>query len=151
GLNWCVTNNVRILSMSLGLTGWNPFWLTLMDRLREQNILPIIAVGNEGPGTSRSPGNYPNVLSVGAVDQHLKVADFSSSEVFQRDENPLVPLVVAPGVGIPSCVPQGKYLEMDGTSIATPHVAGVAALLMQALPDSPVDDIEQAILQNTTV
>jgi subtilisin family serine protease len=57
------------------------------------------------------------------------------------------PDVVAPGVGIISAKPGGGYQSMDGTSTATPHVAGVAALLWQAKPDATVDQIELAIRQ----
>jgi subtilisin len=106
------------------------------------------AVGNEGPLTSRSPGNYDTVLSVGAMDEAGKVASFSSSQKFNRPADPLVPDLVAPGVGILSCIPGGKFAEMDGTSMATPHVAGLAALLRQASPNSSVGQIEQAILDS---
>src|SRR5204863_1085458 len=99
------------------------------------------AVGNEGPNTSRSPGNYANVLSIGAMDDRDRVADFSSSQRFQRDTNPLVPDLVGPGVGVLSCIPNNGYAEMDGSSMATPHIAGLAALLLQASPDATADQL----------
>ena len=105
----------------------------------------MFAVGNEGPGTSRSPGNYDDVLSVGAIDKNLLVADFSSSQKFTRPKNPLVPQLVAPGVGVISAKPGGGYQEMDGTSMATPHIAGLAALLMSAKPTKTADEVEKAI------
>jgi len=146
GMDWVIGEGVRIMSMSLGLRGFTPAFQTVIDSLRAANVLPVIAVGNEGPNTSRSPGNYANVLSVGAMDARGQVADFSGSEQFARTLNPLCPALVAPGVEILSCVPGGKYKTMDGSSMATPHVAGLAALLLQAKPSATADELERAIV-----
>jgi len=86
------------------------------------------------------------VLSIGAIDPAGGVADFSGSQKFNREADPLVPDLVAPGVKVLSCIPRNRYAEMDGTSMATPHVAGLAALLLQAKPDATADQLEQAIL-----
>jgi Subtilase family len=88
------------------------------------DVLPVIAVGNEGPNTSRSPGNYASVLSVGAVGANDEVPDCSSSRQFVRFDSPLCPDVVAPGVHILSSVPDGTYKIMNGSSMATPHRFG---------------------------
>jgi subtilisin len=146
GMEWIVEQRVRILSMSLGLRGFTPAFQVIVDALRRQNVLPVIAVGNEGPRNSRSPGNYHNVLSVGAIDAGDRVADFSCSQNFDRPDDPLVPDIVGPGVAILSSVP-GGFAEMDGTSMATPHIAGLAALLLQAKPNATTNDLEQAILK----
>jgi subtilisin len=146
GMDWVIGEGVRIMSMSLGLRGYTPAFQSVIDALRAANVLPVIAVGNEGPLTSRSPGNYANVLSIGAIDSNDQVADFSSSQQFDRPVNPLCPSVVAPGVDILSCVPGGKYKIMDGTSMATPHIAGLAALLLQAQPTASANDLEKAII-----
>ena len=65
GMDWLIGEGVHIMSMSLGLRGFTPAFQAVIDALRAANVLPVIAVGNEGPNTSRSPGNYANVLSVG--------------------------------------------------------------------------------------
>ena len=116
--------------------------------LRDSGVLPVIAVGNEGPGTSRSPGNYPRSVSVGAHDRNGVVADFSSSQRFVRRSQPLVPDVVAPGVDVISAAPGGKWRSMDGSSMAVPHVAGLAALLLQAEPTATVARLERAIFKS---
>jgi subtilisin len=134
-----------ILSMSLGFRGWLDDFLLITDALRARNILPVFAVGNEGPGTSRSPGNYRQALSVGAVGHGLVVASFSSSQRLARRLDPIVPDLVAPGVGVVSARPGGGWRSMDGSSMATPHVAGLAALLLQARPEATADQLEQAI------
>jgi subtilisin len=148
GMDWIVEQQVRIMSMSLGLRGYTPAFEVLMAALRSANVLPIIAVGNEFANTSRSPGNYDNVLSIGAIGEDDKVADFSGSQRFNRTTDPLVPDLVAPGVDVLSCVPGGRYGKMSGTSMATPHVAGLAALLLQARPNATALQLETAILQS---
>src|SRR6266487_1140446 len=134
-----------VLSMSLGFRGWWDDFLLITDALRARNILPVFAVGNEGAGTSRSPGNYQQALSVGAMDRGLVVAYFSSSQRLARRLDPIVPDLIAPGVGVVSARPGGGWRAMDGSSMATPHVAGLAALLLQARPAATADQLEQAI------
>ncbi|WP_441233471.1 S8 family peptidase [Bradyrhizobium sp. 930_D9_N1_4] len=151
GMDWVVGSGCRILSMSLGLRGFTPAFQAVIDSLRAANVLPVIAAGNEGALTSRSPGNYANVLSIGAMDVKNKVADFSSSQRFNRPINPLCPALAGPGVAITSCVPGNLYETMDGTSMATPHIAGLAALLLQARPDATANQLEQAIVGSCTL
>jgi subtilisin family serine protease len=146
-MDWVVGLKVRALSMSLGLPGYREDFRVLTQRLRALNILPVFAVGNEGPGTSRYPGNYPEALSVGAFASDNTVADFSSSERFNRPYDPLVPDLVGPGVDVLSCIPGNKYAQMSGTSMATPHIAGLAALLFQANPGATADQVEAEIFR----
>jgi subtilisin len=148
GLDWLVGLNARIVSMSLGYAGYTPVFTRLIQILASRNILPVFAIGNEGPNTSRSPGNYPESMAVGAIDQAGHTATFSGSQQFPRRANPNKPDCVAPGVGIISAKPGGDWQEMDGTSMATPHVAGLAALLLEAKPSATAAEIEEAILNS---
>ncbi|MBD2772688.1 S8 family serine peptidase [Iningainema tapete] len=158
GISWAIEKGADIINMSLGLYYYEPMFAEVLDILIEQyGILPVVAIGNENHGNTSSPGNIHNAFSVGAVEKlpqnKVDVAFFSSgaSLVFPEQEpNKLVtkPDVVAPGVQVYSCIPPTKtpdgtyaYNYMDGTSMATPHVAGVAALLMAANPTAPVTDI----------
>lgn len=150
GMEWILEQNVRILNMSLGLRGFTPFFLAVTQRLRDRGVLPVFAIGNEGPGSSRSPGNYAEALSVGAMDKNNRVADFSSSITFARPAEPNQPNIVAPGVDVISAKPGGGVQSMSGSSMATPHVAGVASLLFQAKPDASVAQIEEAIQTTCT-
>lgn len=148
GMDWVVGQGARVLSMSLGLRGFTDDFEVLTQILRDNGVLPVFAVGNEGPGTSRSPGNYSTALSVGAMDTGRLIASFSSSQEFVRPDDPIVPDLVAPGVDVVSAMPGGGFQLMNGTSMATPHVAGLAALLLQAKADAKVDQLEQALFES---
>jgi subtilisin family serine protease len=148
GLEWTIEQGVRVLSLSLGIRGYTPFAVEIVRRLREAGVLLVAAIGNEGAGTSRSPANYPEALSVGAVNRQGAVASFSSSMRFEREVEPTAPDVVAPGVGILSLRPGSGRALMDGTSMAAPHVAGLAALLFSAKPEATVAEVEAAIVSS---
>lgn len=148
GMNWAVGHRIRVLSMSLGLIGYADSFLYLTRILRARGVLPVFAVGNEGAGTSRYPGNYAEALSVGALGVHGNVCDFSGSQHFERALDPTVPDLLAPGEDVVSCVPNNDYMIMSGSSMAAPHLTDLAALLMQARPGKTIDDIEQAIFRS---
>lgn len=158
GLSWTVEKGADIVNMSLGFTYYEPLFAEVFNILLEEyDILPVVAIGNENHGNCSSPGNAYNAFSVGAVEKvpggKVNVAFFSSgaSLVFPGDPHKDMvtkPDMVAPGVQVYSCIPPEKrsdgtyeYTYMDGTSMAAPHVAGVAALLMAAHPDTPAKDI----------
>jgi len=162
GISWAVENGADIINMSLGFSYYEPLFDEILSMLiNNYGVLPVVAIGNENHGNCSSPGNACHALAVGAVEKmptnDLNVAFFSSgaSLVFPgKEPNALVtkPDVTAPGVQVFSCVPPTKqpdgtyeYTYMDGTSMATPHVAGVAALLMAAKPDAPVTDVIQVL------
>lgn len=145
GMDWAIGQGVRILSMSLGFSGWWTDFLPLVRIIRARGILPVFAVGNEYASSSRSPGNYPQALSVGACNEQMEVCDFSSSQFFKRKKDSIVPDLVAPGNDVISAKPGGGYQMMSGTSMATPHIAGLAALLWEAKPDASAAQIEKAI------
>ncbi len=145
GMNWSVGRGIKVLSMSLGFPGWWVDFLGLTRILRARGVLPVFAVGNDFAGTSRSPGNYWQSLSVGACNEKLEVSEFSSSQLFKRKRDSIVPDLVAPGEGVISAKPGGDYQMMSGTSMATPHIAGLAALLWEAKPNATVNQIEKAI------
>jgi subtilisin family serine protease len=162
GISWAVENGADIINMSLGFEYYEPKFAEIFKMLIEQfGVLPVAAIGNENYGNSSSPGNAADALSVGAVEKlsagKVDVTFFSSgaSLVFPGEgEGSLVtkPDVVAPGVHVYSSIPPAKrhdgvyeYAYFDGTSMATPHVSGVAALLMAAKPNAPVSEIMKVL------
>ncbi|GAB3951861.1 hypothetical protein GCM10027614_54590 [Micromonospora vulcania] len=98
-------------------------------------IFVVAAAGNTGPWCASiddPPAPYPDVLTVGAVDAQRRVAEFSSRGPVAGGPNK--PDVLAPGVNVVSAMPGGGYSALDGTSMATPQVAGVVALMWSANP-----------------
>ena len=91
----------------------------------------------------------PGVLSVGAVNNTGKLADFSRRGPSQWKNAGIKPDLVAPGVQIRSALPGGKYASWDGTSGAAPHVSGLAALVLQANPQLSVNELEAILKSNT--
>jgi subtilisin family serine protease len=151
GMDWAIGNKIKILNLSVGLPGFFKDFQPIMQRLRQLGILAIVAVGNEGPNNSDSPGNYPEALSVGALDQDGSIASISSSQRFDRADDPLVPDLVAPGVDIVSADKDGGFRAETGTSSATPHLSGMAALLWEAKPAATAAEVEQAIFASCSM
>jgi subtilisin len=126
GINWCISNGMRVLSMSLGGPSAPAALETICNLAWNRGLLLVAAAGNSGPppaGTPSSvgfPGKYRNVIAVSAIDNANVIAPFSS-------RGPEVELC-APGVGVLSTAPGGGFATMNGTSMACPHVSGAAAL-----------------------
>ena len=106
----------------------------VIDSLREAGIATVTASGNQGYcGYMEAPGCISSAVSVGATDSGDAVAGYSNSASFLG--------LLAPGSAVTSSVPGAGYAELDGTSMAAPHVAGAWALMKQKDPSSGVGDI----------
>lgn len=125
GIDWATESGADVISMSLG--GPDPDALTheAIKRATAKGIIVCCSAGNSGPsdGTEGFPAGYPESVSVAASDVNDAIARFSS-----RGRNVAV---AAPGVNVRNCYPGDRYATMSGTSMACPHVAGVAALYVQ--------------------
>lgn len=123
---------------------------TDIQMLRAAGIAVVFAAGNTGPAeaSSVSPANNAGQLAVGATDNAFTLANFSARGP-SACGNGQFPLLSAPGVGIRTsdrCFgPLCDYAIVSGTSFAAPHVAGVMALLLSAVPDATVDALESAL------
>ncbi|TNF21083.1 MAG: hypothetical protein EP318_08490 [Rhodobacteraceae bacterium] len=137
---------ISIISMSAGIPGYHASMKPSVVLARNMGILPVIAIGNEGANQTRSPGNYTEVLSVGASSRDSKVAAFSGGGTMVPDAmSYTVPDLVAPGKEITSCVMGGGYEAWNGTSMATPIVSGVAALIVERFSTITLADLTDEI------
>ncbi|UWE10309.1 S8 family serine peptidase [Actinacidiphila bryophytorum] len=156
GMQWAAqTQHAKVVSMSLGSTevsdGTDPMSQAVDDLSASTGALFVIAAGNTGPGGIGSPGAATSALTVGAVDSADQLAYFSSWGPRSGDGG-LKPEITAPGVDIlaarskDSAEGEGPYITMSGTSMATPHVAGAAALVAQAHPGWTGQQIKDALV-----
>lgn len=110
-------------------------------------IIQVAAAGNKGPDpeTVTSPGAYGYSLTSGSVDRGDRIARSSGRGPVAGRDGIDKPDVVAPGVSIASALPSGGYGTKSGTSMASPHLAGVVALLLQAHPSLTRDELHEAL------
>jgi subtilisin family serine protease len=111
----------------------------IIDNLRAARIATIVASGNDGSTNSiAAPACVPTAISVGSVGQNDEVSWFSNVAPFLT--------LFAPGEAVTSALQGGGFISADGTSAATPHVAGAWAVLRQAAPSATVDEILDAVV-----
>ncbi|MGW3402322.1 S8 family peptidase [Streptomyces zhihengii] len=158
GMQWAVDQKADVVSMSLGSIEptdcTDPMSVAAQALAKaHENTLFVVAAGNTGPGsgTVSSPGCAPGVLTVGAVDRDDSTAPFSSRgpAIVTRT---LKPEIAAPGVAISAAAAGGRgvhaYRAMSGTSMATPHVAGAAAVVKQRHPEWNAARIKAALVSS---
>jgi subtilisin family serine protease len=154
GINWAVANGCRVVSMSLGApvgadAAFSPVFERAAQRALRRGTLIVAAAGNDSdrPGSMRPvshPANCPSILAVGALDSAMAVASFSNAGL---DADGGQVDIAAPGVDVHSAWPMptgGRRL--NGTSMATPHVAGVVALLAEANPAATAAELKALLL-----
>lgn len=137
-----------------GGSGIDEWYIDVVRAWRDAGIVPVFSAGNadlfnpQVPGSIASPANYPESIAVGATDSSDNLASFSLLGPSPYGE--LKPELSAPGVAVRSSVPGGGYAAYNGTSMASPHVSGTIALLLQANNNLNVDQIEQILTETAT-
>jgi subtilisin len=122
GVNWCIENNIDIISMSLGFTQDTPEMRNIISKAYDKGIIMIAAVGNDNRETEvEYPARYPEVIGVTAVDNCDELGNFCTTG--SKVE------VSAPGVNITSTYLNNLYAIGSGTSFAAPHITGAIALI----------------------
>ncbi|MEV5877166.1 S8 family peptidase [Streptomyces sp. NPDC052101] len=159
GMEWAAAQGAGVVNLSLGgpdSPGVDPLEAEVDKLSATKGILFAIAAGNDGPDSIGSPGSADAAITVGAVDKLDRLADFSSTGP-RAGDGAIKPDVTAPGVDITAAAAKGSvidqevgekpegYLTISGTSMATPHVAGAAAILKQEHPDWGYAELKGAL------
>ncbi|MEU9732365.1 S8 family peptidase [Streptomyces sp. NPDC048002] len=163
GMEWAAEQGAQVVNLSLGgmdTPEVDPLEAAVNKLSAEKGILFAIAAGNSGPESVGSPGSADAALTVGAVDDKDALADFSSTGP-RLGDGAIKPDVTAPGVDITAASAKGSlieqevgekpagYLTISGTSMATPHVAGAAAILKQQHPEWTYAELKGALTAST--
>jgi hypothetical protein len=150
-----------VCSNSWGIADWHgypdcdPLFWSPLDAVEAAGIVIVFAAGNEGSGGLRRPADRATddyrTLAVAAVNGNIggwPIAGFSSrgpTFCTPGGQAAIKPEIASPGVDVRSCSPGGGYYYSDGTSMAAPHICGVVALMRQANPELPVEELKQII------
>ncbi|MEU7771834.1 S8 family serine peptidase [Micromonospora taraxaci] len=150
GMQW-LAPQARVVNLSVGGTdapGLDPLETAVQELSHRHGTLFVVAAGNEGkPKSISSPASADDALAVAAVDADDQRAYFSSRGPRVGD-NHIKPEISAPGVDIVAAAPGGDYATMSGTSMATPHVAGTAAILAGQHPDWTGPQLKAALMDS---
>jgi subtilisin family serine protease len=146
-INFAVANGANVINASFGGGGYNSAMATAISNARSRGVIVVAAAGNDGTNNDTNavyPANYSgdNLIAVAATDRSDRLASFSNYGRTTVD-------IAAPGVGIYSTLPNGRYGTYSGTSMATPHVAGAIALVWDAHPTWTYRQVIDAVLGST--
>ncbi len=137
GIDWAIGKGARVINMSFA-GPYDPILQVYLKKAHEHGIVLVAAAGNAGP---QSPPLYPaadeNVIAVTAVDEHDKLLSVAN-------QGPHIALA-APGVNVIEVGPRGTYNLTTGTSVASAHVSGVAALILERNPKIDVATLENVL------
>ena len=139
GMQWAISQNVQVISMSLGGQGYTILWNIPVLNATLAGVLVVASIGNSGHGTSGGPGNDLFSVGVGATHYQDAVAGFSGGQTLVQVLHATLgfltymkPDLSAPGVQVLSAIPGPELAAFNGTSMAAPHVAGSVALVLSA-------------------
>ena len=150
GVRWATNNGADVINLSLGGTGYSQAMADAIRHASRRGTVVVMAAGNEGGASPEYPAAHAieHGIAVGAVQRDGRLANFSN----RAGSRPL-DYVTAPGVGITSTLPGNRYGRYSGTSMATPHVAGVAGLLKShnsTLSSSAIEDLITGTTQGSS-
>ena len=150
GIKYAVDSGAHVINLSLGGYGEDSY-ASVLQYARDRNVCVVAATGNDdrnNPPNPSYPAANPNTLAVGAIDESQNKASFSNYGTGYA------PFVMAPGVRIASTYRDNGYVYLDGTSMATPFVAGLAGLIvslgLRSNKPFTVDDVFEIIRESAT-
>ncbi|PLR80329.1 peptidase S8 [Bacillus canaveralius] len=137
GIFWAVDHGADVINLSLGNYQRSGVMEEAVEYAYNHNVVIVAAAGNDNSEQPSFPAAYPQVLSVSAVDYNGNRAEFSNYGDFVD--------IAAPGVYIPSTYVHNQYAALSGTSMAAPHVTGLAGLILSANPELSNLEVMQII------
>jgi thermitase len=140
GVVWATDHGANVINLSLGEYEKSDYLHEAITYAHGKGVVICAAMGNDGVSKPSYPAAYPEVVAVAADDDTTETASFSNYGPHCS--------VTAPGVAIPSTYPNRRYVALSGTSMASPHVAGVAGLIKSINPNLSADDVRD-IIQKT--
>ena len=149
-IDWAVSNGAQVLSLSWGHSDESKALFSALWKARNKGVLVVAAAGNEGANTDKSP-HYPsgyemdNIISVAAINQNGRLTSWSNYGARSVD-------LAAPGDDIYSTSAESDsgYVALSGTSMACPHVSGVAALMLAQNPKITPSDLRSKLIRAAT-
>ncbi len=144
GIRYAVDNGANVINLSLGGASSNRTLESAINYASSKGVIVVMAAGNSGDLLPDYPARYAykSGIAVGAVDRNNNMPDFSN-----RSGTNEISYVTAPGVRVYSSVPNNQYATYSGTSMATPHVAGVVALMLSANPNLTHTQVRQIVTE----
>ncbi|MEM8501543.1 MAG: S8 family serine peptidase [Cyanobacteria bacterium P01_D01_bin.1] len=152
GIRYAVDNGADVINLSLGSDTHDSDMLEAIRYASERDVIVVSAAGNDGGFLGDTQPDFPARyavdygVTIGALDSNRIAANFSNPAGYDSNMR----YVSAPGVDILSATPGGKYEHLSGTSMATPHAAGVVALLLQAEPNLTHEQVRDIITGSAT-
>ncbi|MEH1825938.1 MAG: S8 family peptidase [Nostoc sp.] len=144
GIHYAVDNGANVINLSLGGGSSNRTLESAINYASSKGVIVVMAAGNDGNSSPGYPARYAykSGIAVGAVDRNNNMPDFSN-----RSGTNEISYVTAPGVKVYSSVPNNQYATYSGTSMATPHVAGIVALMLSANPNLTDAQVRQIVTE----
>lgn len=139
GIHWATDHGAKVINLSLGDSESSTMLHDAIQYAYEHDVVLIAAAGNDNVAQPMFPAGYPEVFSVSAVNEQREKAAFSNYGEHID--------VTAPGEHIPSTFPDNNYVFMSGTSMAAPHVAGLAGLIRSIRPELTNEEVMQLMRQ----
>jgi len=137
GIRWATDHGAKVINLSLGDEHNSEVMHEAIKYAYDRDVVLIAATGNEGVETPMFPAGYPEVLAVGSTNEKLERSFYSN---YGKHTD-----VTAPGEHIPSTFIGDQYVMMSGTSMSSPHVAGVAALIRSQNEDLTNEEVYERI------
>ena len=139
GIEWARLHGAKVISMSLGYYTYSQTIFDAIQKALENNITIVVAMGNDGNNQVEFPAGNQGVIAVGAIDAYDRKTSFSTTGNHIS--------ISAPGYYIYSTFLENGYTYMNGTSMSTPFVAGVCALILSAHPELTPDEVKSQLEQ----